>query len=80
MRNLVSLYQSSGQSQKAFAKSHGLTEGKLYYWVKKFSKENTTTSVASSSFIPVEMTSTESCSSKAIIIRTSDGLEIQIPM
>ncbi|WP_299244416.1 hypothetical protein [uncultured Aquimarina sp.] len=31
MEELVSSYHSSGQTQKAFAKAQGLTEGKLYY-------------------------------------------------
>ncbi len=79
MRKLVSLYQSSGQSQKAFAQAHGLTEGKLHYWIKKLSKEFIP-SPQTSSFIPLEMTSTESSSSRVITIRTLDGLEIQIPM
>ncbi len=27
----------SGQSRKEFIKAHGLTEGKVQYWMKKFS-------------------------------------------
>lgn len=80
MHKLVSAYHNSGQSQKAFAQSHGLTKGKLHYWIKKFSKESIPSSETSSPFIPLEMTGTEPCSSKVIIIRTTDGLEIQIPM
>jgi transposase-like protein len=79
MHKLVSAYHNSGQSQKTFAQAHGLTEGKLHYWIKKLSKESIP-SLETSSFIPLEMPHTESSSSKVIIIRTSDGLEIQIPM
>lgn len=79
MHKLVSAYHNSGQSQKAFAQAHGLTKGKLHYWIKKLLKESIP-SPETSSFIPLEMTSRESSSSKVITIRTSDGLEIQIPM
>ena len=80
MRKLVSAYHSSGQSQKTFARSHGLTKGKLHYWIKKFSKQSPTASQVTSSFIPLEMASTGSSVSRVITIRTSEGLEIQIPM
>lgn len=80
MRKLVSLYESSGQSQKAFAQSHGLTEGKLHYWIKKLSKESITEPQGVSSFIPLEVTDSELPASKTILIRMPNGLEIQIPM
>jgi len=38
MKELVSAFLTSGQSQKEFAESHGLSKGKLHYWVKKFSE------------------------------------------
>ncbi len=37
MKELVGSFHRSGQSRKEFAQAHGLTEGKLQYWIKKFS-------------------------------------------
>jgi len=38
IKELVSVFLTSGQSQKGFSEAHGLTKGKLHYWVKKFSE------------------------------------------
>lgn len=82
MRKLVSLYYNSGQSRKSFANSHGVTESKLYYWIKKFSKEqNQVPSLeTSSSFIPLEVSDSKDFSERTILIRMPNGLEIQIPI
>jgi len=80
MRKLVSLYHISGQSQKSFAQSHGLTEGKLYYWIKKFSKKELSSPEASNTFIPIDISEPEESSCKTILIRMPNGLEIEIPI
>ena len=82
MHKLVSLYHSSGQSQKDFAKVHGLSEGKLHYWIKKFSKKESTAADTTSSFIPIDISNsqTQELLSKTILIRMANGLEIQIPI
>ncbi len=80
MRKLVSAYHSSGQSQRSFAQAHGLTEGKLHYWVKKFSKEPSTGPQGAPSFIPLEVTAPGVPMPSAIMIRMPNGLEIQIPV
>ena len=80
MKELVSVFLNSGQSQKEFAEAHGLTKGKLHYWVKKFSESPTTVSKSTSSFIPLEVSSSEELQSRTILIRMPNGLEIQIPI
>ena len=78
MKELVSAFLTSGQSQKEFAESHGLSKGKLHYWVKKFSEASITAPKATTSFIPLEVSSSEELQSRTILIRMPDGLEIQI--
>lgn len=39
MLNLYEKWQSSGQSKKAFAKSHGLSPNIFFYWIKKFKEK-----------------------------------------
>lgn len=78
MGKLVSSYHRSGQSQKDFAKAHGLTGGKLHYWIKKLSIPEEQEPLPE--FIPLEVSNFFSRSSKSIIIRMADGMEIQIPV
>ena len=80
MSTLVSAFFNSGQSQKEFAEAHGLTKGKLHYWVKKFSEARTTEPKVTSSFIPLEVSASEPPLSRTILIRMPNGLEIQIPI
>ena len=77
MEELVSSYHSSGQSQKDFAKAHGLTEGKLHYWIKKLSRSVEQEPLPE--FIPLDV-SLPTRGSKCIVIRTADGMKIQIPV
>ena len=77
MKELVCSYHSSGQTQKDFAKAHGLTDGKLHYWIKKFSTPVVEEPIPE--FIPLDL-SLPTRGSKHIIIRTPDGVEIQIPL
>lgn len=77
MEQLVSSYHSSGQTQKNFAKAHGLTKGKLHYWIKKLSTPVLEESLPE--FIPLNLSSPTAVS-KCIVIRMPDGMEIQIPL
>lgn len=80
MRKLVSQYHVSGQSQREFSSLHGVTEGKLHYWIKKLiSSEDQAPEVsASKSFIPISITDVKS--ERIILIRCSSGVEIEIPI
>ena len=80
MRTLVASFHQSDQSMASFARAHGLTRDQLYYWIKKFSNESEDQVAASSGFIPVEVGELEPSTPRFITIRTSDGLEIQIPI
>ena len=82
MASLVAQYHQSDQTRKAFAAAHGISLGKLIYWVKKMSKspepptaEDNTTPV---NFLPLKVHS--SPGSNCVLIRLDNGVEIQIPM
>lgn len=75
MEELVSSYHSSDQTRRDFAKAHGVTEGKLYYWIKKLSTPIVEESLPE--FIPLDL-SLPIRGSKHVIIRMPDGMEIQI--
>lgn len=56
MTKLVALYKESGQSQKEFAVSHGVSEGKLHYWITKISKPEKVKPVSKKvGFVPIEV-------------------------
>lgn len=77
MESLVCSYHSSGQTQKDFAKAHGLTEGKLHYWIKKLSVPRE--EEPSSEFIPLDL-SLPSRGSRCIVIHIPGGMEVKIPV
>ena len=81
MTKLVKKFKESDQSQKDFAASHGLKEGKLYYWISKLSKgQQSVASVetAKNDFVALEVT--PEYESRTIMIRTKSGVEIEIPV
>ena len=82
MARLVSHYKSSGQSQKDFAASNGLSKSKLNYWLTKFSKsEKVLPSTKKPAFVPIEVTpSLSEKTNQVIVIRLSNGVEIEIPL
>lgn len=82
MARLVSHYKSSGQSQTDFAASHGLSKSKLNYWLTKFSKsEKVLPSANKPTFVPIEITPLRSKkTNQVIVIRLSNGVEIEIPL
>ncbi|WP_281991527.1 IS66 family insertion sequence element accessory protein TnpA [Aquimarina aggregata] len=62
MRKLVKQFKNSVQSQKEFAATHGLKEGKLYYWVSKLSKPQqsvTPLTPSKKDFVAIEVRSEE---------------------
>lgn len=79
---LVKEYMESGQSQKAFAASHGINEGKLHYWIKKLSNpDNTFRLSGRPAFVPIEIAPSPSRKTdRAILIRLTSGVEIEIPV
>ena len=80
MRKLVTSYYESGQSQTAFARAHGISKGKLSYWVNKFIKEKEK-KPAKSNFVSLSATpSTAPTSSRSMHIRLGNGVEIEIPL
>lgn len=80
MRKLVTSFYESGQSQTAFARAHGISKGKLSYWVNKFIKEKEK-KPAKSNFVSLSATpSTAPTSSRSMHIRLGNGVEIEIPL
>lgn len=80
MIKLVAKYEASGQSQRDFAVTHGLSKSKLHYWVKKSSKSpNSPCAGTISDFLPLEITPSEK-TDKVILIRLVSGIEIEIPV
>lgn len=82
MAKLVDQYKASGQSKKVFAAFHGVSKGKLHYWIKKLSKPDKVLHLANeSSFVPIEITPLPSeKTDQAIVIRLTSGVEIEIPV
>lgn len=82
MIKLVKSYQESGESQKVFALSQGLSKGKLNYWIKKLSEASKISTPSEvSSFMPIELTAlSKGKTDKNIIIRLGNGIEIEIPI
>ncbi|WP_142785975.1 IS66 family insertion sequence element accessory protein TnpA [Changchengzhania lutea] len=83
MHKLVKQYQGSGQSQKEFAASHDIKEGKLYYWVSKLTKPRQVVSGSGSSeknFVPIAFPALQEQQVRSIIIRCSSGVEIEISL
>ena len=79
MLKLVTAYGSSNQTQEVFAASHGISKGKLHYWMKKLSRYSVSQPFTKTpSFVPIEVTAPQvACS---ILIRCSNGVEIEIPV
>ena len=77
MESLVKDYHKSSLTQEAFASRHGISKGKLHYWMKKFFKLKHKEPVPE--FIPLEVP-LPARGSKCIVIRMADGMEIQIPV
>lgn len=82
MQELVKHYHGSNKDQITFADANGISAGKLHYWIKKLSpkKEKPIVGGSSDKFIPIEIAPSSGGSPKHILIRTSDGIEIEVPV
>jgi hypothetical protein len=79
MESLVSRFHLSGQDQKSFAQSNGISKGKLHYWIKKLAAPSKTApSGQSTNFIPLEVE--QAPTARFIVIRCASGVEIEIPL
>ncbi|MCM4156149.1 MULTISPECIES: IS66 family insertion sequence element accessory protein TnpA [Christiangramia] len=80
MRKLVDNYYESGQSRSSFARNHGISKGKLCYWIQKFPKEQVI-KPAKSNFVSLSADpSTTPTSSRSMHIRLGNGVEIEISL
>ncbi len=78
---LVERYESSGQLQKEFCKSHDINIGTFQYWLTKYRELNSTPS--SNSFQQINVMTDQpdpTRSNRHIEIRTPSGVEIKIPL
>lgn len=87
MAKLVKDFKHSGKSQKDFALSHGIKEGKLHYWISKLTKAGKTTSTNDSptpivpkNFVPITVGDTTDRNAQHLLIRLQSGVEIEIPL
>ena len=84
MRKLVKEFEDSNQSRKAFASAHNIKEGKLQYWITKFTKPKKSPSVAApaenKNFTPISISPMAANEPRLITIRTAKGLTIEIPL
>ena len=82
MKPLVAQYRESGQTRKAFALAHGISEAKLIYWIKKLSKSAPKNKKLppESDFVPLEVKSSSSSTAGHLMIRLPSGVEIEIPL
>lgn len=81
MKPLVLKYRSSGQTRKAFAASHGISQPKLDYWIKKLSKSAPKhKKAAASGFVPLKVEPSLLDARAQLLIRLPSGVEIQIPL
>lgn len=81
MLKLVKEFNESGQSQKAFSSLHGLTEGKLNYWICKFKKsqfEGSRSVAPAKDFVSIGVVPLQE--NRSILIRCQSGVEIEIPL
>ena len=81
MRNLVKEFHNSGLDQKHFARANGISKGKLHYWIKKISLSSPTKLPdTTGDFVPITLTSEQAQEVRNIIIRCTNGVEIEIPL
>ena len=78
MRKLVASYYESGQSQSVFARTHGISKGKLSYWIHKFPRKEDKDPVKSN-FVSLSASAPAQTPTQIIYIRLGNGVEIEIP-
>jgi len=80
MRKLVKQFEDSGQSRREFASAHGIKEGKLHYWISKLTKPQVSDSAVENNFVPIAIAPMAVQETGNIIIRCTNGVEIEIPL
>lgn len=78
---MVKEFRDSGRGQKEFAAAHGLTPGKMHYWVSKTARpeRSATPSIfQKKDFVAVSVTPEHG--ERNIVIRLKSGVEIEIPV
>jgi len=81
MHKLVEEFRESGRSQKEFAAAHGLTPGKMHYWVSKTARPARSASPSAApkkDFVAISVT--PELEDRNIVIRLKSGIEIEIPV
>ena len=78
MRKLVASYYESVQSQSLFARTHGISKGKLSYWIQKFPRKEDKEPVKSN-FVSLSVPPSGQSSTQSMVIRLGNGVEIEIP-
>jgi hypothetical protein len=81
MHKLVKEFRDSGRSQKEFAAAHGLSEGKMHYWVSKLARAGRPAPpsiAAKKDFVAISVT--PELEDRNIVIRLKSGVEIEIPV
>lgn len=79
MRKLVASYYESGQSHSVFARTHGISKGKLSYWIDKFPKKEDSEPIKSN-FVSLSVPPSTQTSTQSMYIRLGNGVEIEIPL
>ena len=80
MRKLVKQFEDSGQSRREFASAHGIKQGKLHYWISKLTKPQVSDSAVENNFVPIVIAPVAVQETGNIIIRCTNGVEIEIPL
>lgn len=78
---MVKEFRDSGLSQKKFAASHGLSPGKMHYWVSKTAlaeRPAPPSIVPKKDFVAISLT--PQVEDRNIVIRLKSGVEIEIPV
>ncbi len=78
MLKLVTSYYESGQSKSAFARTHGISKGKLSYWINKFPRQEDKEPVKSN-FVSLSASAPAQTPVQVMYIRLGNGVEIEIP-
>lgn len=78
MRKLVASYYESGQSQSVFARTYGISKGKLSYWINKFPRKEDRAS-GKSNFASLSVAPSTQTATPSMYIRLGNGVEIEIP-
>ena len=81
MGKLVADFRNSEMSFNKFAAAHGISRGKLHYWVKRLDDAPGLDAIENSNhFIPLNIPSGSSGELRYIIINKPCGTQIKIPL